>query len=141
MVLPWSVFWPTRKGEQVPGILARAGGFLRRQGAPKQTPHAVTHEIDTQSSAARMPPLGAARGSQCAGSGCRARCGRPQRGSKKPFHYGGRMSTDVMIEASGLSKRFGRVRALDKISFKVKKGEVVGFLGPNGAGKSTTMRI
>src|SRR6187402_1933529 len=88
-----------------------------------------------------MPPLGAARGSQCAGSGCRARCGRPQRGSKKPFHYGGRMSTDVMIEASGLSKRFGRVRALDKISFKVKKGEVVGFLGPNGAGKSTTMRI
>jgi len=51
------------------------------------------------------------------------------------------MSTDVMIEASGLSKRFGRVRALDKVSFKVKKGEVVGFLGPNGAGKSTTMRI
>src|SRR6187399_2245182 len=51
------------------------------------------------------------------------------------------MSTDVMIEASGLSKKFGRVRALDKISFKVSKGEVVGFLGPNGAGKSTTMRI
>lgn len=51
------------------------------------------------------------------------------------------MSTDVMIHASELSKRFGGVRALDKISFEVKKGEVVGFLGPNGAGKSTTMRI
>src|SRR5262245_24679446 len=51
------------------------------------------------------------------------------------------MKTDVMIQANGLSKRFGAVRALDKVSFEVKRGEVVGFLGPNGAGKSTTMRI
>jgi gliding motility-associated transport system ATP-binding protein len=51
------------------------------------------------------------------------------------------MTTDVMISANALSKRFGSVRALDKVSFEVKKGEVVGFLGPNGAGKSTTMRI
>jgi ABC-2 type transport system ATP-binding protein len=49
--------------------------------------------------------------------------------------------TDVMIAADALSKRFGDVRALDKVSFEVRKGEVVGFLGPNGAGKSTTMRI
>src|SRR5262245_40270125 len=46
-----------------------------------------------------------------------------------------------MIEASGLSKRFGGTRALEKVSFQVDRGEVVGFLGPNGAGKSTTMRI
>src|SRR5258706_12900326 len=51
------------------------------------------------------------------------------------------MATDVMIEATGLTKRFGSVRALDKVSFEVKRGEVVGFLRPNGAGKSTTMRI
>ena len=51
------------------------------------------------------------------------------------------MASDVMIEAQGLTKMFGNVRALDKVSFKVKRGEVVGFLGPNGAGKSTTMRI
>lgn len=51
------------------------------------------------------------------------------------------MTADVMIQASDLTKRFGSVRALDKISFEVEKGEVVGFLGPNGAGKSTTMRI
>jgi ABC-2 type transport system ATP-binding protein len=46
-----------------------------------------------------------------------------------------------MIQASSVSKRFGHVRALDKVNFEVKRGEVVGFLGPNGAGKSTTMRI
>jgi len=51
------------------------------------------------------------------------------------------LSSDVMIEASALSKRYGAVRALDKVSFEVHRGEVVGFLGPNGAGKSTTMRI
>lgn len=51
------------------------------------------------------------------------------------------MATDVMISTSALSKRFGAVRALEKINFKVNRGEVVGFLGPNGAGKSTTMRI
>lgn len=51
------------------------------------------------------------------------------------------MSTDVMIHADNVSKMFGSLAALDRISFDVRKGEVVGFLGPNGAGKSTTMRI
>lgn len=51
------------------------------------------------------------------------------------------MSTDVMIYANGLSKRYGAFKALDDVSFEVRRGEVVGFLGPNGAGKSTTMRI
>ncbi|MFO0679050.1 MAG: ATP-binding cassette domain-containing protein [Polyangiaceae bacterium] len=51
------------------------------------------------------------------------------------------MSTDVMIYANELSKNFGTFRAVDKINFEVRRGEVVGFLGPNGAGKSTTMRI
>ena len=51
------------------------------------------------------------------------------------------MSTDVMIYANDLTKIFGSFRAVDKINFEVRRGEVVGFLGPNGAGKSTTMRI
>ena len=46
-----------------------------------------------------------------------------------------------MIEASHLCKSFGRCRAVDDISFRVEKGEILGFLGPNGAGKSTTMRM
>jgi ABC-2 type transport system ATP-binding protein len=51
------------------------------------------------------------------------------------------MSNDVMIYANDLSKNFGSFRAVDKINFEVRRGEIVGFLGPNGAGKSTTMRI
>ncbi|HEX3141286.1 MAG TPA: ABC transporter ATP-binding protein [Rhizobacter sp.] len=46
-----------------------------------------------------------------------------------------------MIEASGLRKRYGRLMAVDGISFRAEPGEVLGFLGPNGAGKSTTMRM
>lgn len=49
--------------------------------------------------------------------------------------------SDVMIEARGLTKRYGPQRALDNASFEVRKGQIVGFLGPNGAGKSTTMKI
>jgi len=45
------------------------------------------------------------------------------------------------IEASGLTKHFGRVRALDGLDLSVDQGEVHGFLGPNGAGKSTTLRV
>jgi ABC-2 type transport system ATP-binding protein len=51
------------------------------------------------------------------------------------------MSNDVMIYANDLTKYFGSFRAVDKINFEVRRGEIVGFLGPNGAGKSTTMRI
>ncbi|MEN2741303.1 ABC transporter ATP-binding protein [Microbacterium sp. X-17] len=47
----------------------------------------------------------------------------------------------TVIEASGLEKRFGRVRALDGLDLTVTEGEVHGFLGPNGAGKSTTIRV
>src|SRR5260221_1530028 len=46
-----------------------------------------------------------------------------------------------MIEVQHLTKRYGRVTAVDDISFKVERGEILGFLGPNGAGKTTTMRI
>ena len=47
----------------------------------------------------------------------------------------------AMVEVDRLSKDFGKVRALDDVSFSVAKGEVFGFLGPNGAGKTTTIRI
>jgi len=47
----------------------------------------------------------------------------------------------MMIEAQGLSKRYGATLAVDDLTFTVRPGVVTGFLGPNGAGKSTTMRL
>lgn len=47
----------------------------------------------------------------------------------------------MSIEVKGLTKTYGEQKAVDNISFRVNKGEIVGFLGPNGAGKSTTMKI
>ncbi len=46
----------------------------------------------------------------------------------------------ALLEVMGLTRRFGELTALDKLSFDVGAGQVVGFLGPNGAGKTTTMR-
>jgi len=46
-----------------------------------------------------------------------------------------------VIEVQHLTKRYGPVTAVDDVSFKVERGEILGFLGPNGAGKTTTMRI
>jgi len=46
-----------------------------------------------------------------------------------------------MLEVRGISKRFGKLQALDGVTFAVKPGEVFGFVGSNGAGKTTTMRI
>jgi ABC-2 type transport system ATP-binding protein len=46
-----------------------------------------------------------------------------------------------MIEACGLTKRYGRVAAVDNLSFRVAPGRVTGFLGQNGSGKSITMRL
>ena len=47
----------------------------------------------------------------------------------------------AIVEVDRLSRDFGKVRALDDVSFSVAEGEVFGFLGPNGAGKTTTIRI
>ncbi|NOQ93536.1 MAG: ATP-binding cassette domain-containing protein [Methylophaga sp.] len=47
----------------------------------------------------------------------------------------------LRIEIDNLAKHFGAIKAVDGVSFSVRKGEVLGFLGPNGAGKSTTMKM
>ena len=46
-----------------------------------------------------------------------------------------------ILEIAGLTRRFGRVAAVDDVSFSLNAGEVLGFLGPNGAGKSTSMKM
>ena len=47
----------------------------------------------------------------------------------------------LMIEVKGLAKNYGEKRAVDGVTFQVRRGDILGFLGPNGAGKSTTMKM
>jgi ABC-2 type transport system ATP-binding protein len=51
-----------------------------------------------------------------------------------------RTELDLAIQIQGLTKSYGKVRALRGIDLAVKRGEIFGFLGPNGAGKTTTIR-
>lgn len=51
------------------------------------------------------------------------------------------MTSDYAIEAYGLSKQFGSLRAVSDLDLKVPRGQIYGFLGPNGSGKSTTIRM
>ena len=46
-----------------------------------------------------------------------------------------------VIEAVGLTKRYGRRRGIEDVHLRIDEGEVFGFLGPNGAGKTTTIRL
>ncbi len=46
-----------------------------------------------------------------------------------------------MIKVEGLTKYYGKIKAIEDVSFNIEQGEIVGFLGPNGAGKTTTLRI
>ena len=50
------------------------------------------------------------------------------------------MSEDVALYAKGLTKSYGRVRALRGVDLEIRQSEVLGYLGPNGAGKTTTIR-
>jgi len=51
------------------------------------------------------------------------------------------MSNDLVLCTRGLTKHFGKLRAVDHLDLEVRRGDVFGFLGPNGAGKSTTIRM
>lgn len=48
---------------------------------------------------------------------------------------------DIAVDVRGLSKAFGQFKAVNDITFQIRRGEVFGFLGPNGAGKTTTIRV
>jgi lipooligosaccharide transport system ATP-binding protein len=66
---------------------------------------------------------------------------RDPRPTEEPHVHAAEQDGGVLIEARGLTKRFGDFTAVDGIDVSVQRGEAFGFLGPNGAGKSSTMRM
>jgi ABC-2 type transport system ATP-binding protein len=50
------------------------------------------------------------------------------------------MSSDAIVEATAISRRFGRTQALDGVDLRIERGEIAGYVGPNGSGKTTTLR-
>ena len=51
------------------------------------------------------------------------------------------MADDLVVEARGLAKSYGSLKALDEVDFQVRPGEIFGFIGADGAGKTTTFKI
>jgi len=49
--------------------------------------------------------------------------------------------SNVLLEAKEISVHFGALKAVEKVSFQIKQGELIGFIGPNGAGKTTTINL
>lgn len=66
---------------------------------------------------------------------------RLSRGGQPRYVQGGWVEPALAIESIGLSKRFGRFKAVDEVALAVPAGAIYGFLGPNGAGKTTTIRM
>jgi ABC-2 type transport system ATP-binding protein len=102
---------------------------------------AVAIVVLVQRSRARRPPSGPppAAGAPAREPGAPGPQGMVSR--DRPTWRGRVAGDNLVIEAKGLTKRYGEKLAVDDLSFAVTPGHVTGFLGPNGAGKSTTMRL
>jgi ABC-2 type transport system ATP-binding protein len=87
--------------------------------------------------ASALTPQGEARNRDRPGAGA----GRPLRGATTCGRAGRTVSVVAAIEITGLTKRYGRIVAVDDLSFTAPAGSVTGFVGRNGAGKSTTLRL
>src|ERR1044072_8714665 len=65
----------------------------------------------------------------------------PSSGGMSERRAAARVTSMGVIAVNGLGKSFGRIKAVDDLTFTVSPGTVTGFLGPNGAGKTTTLRM
>src|SRR5262249_42584355 len=84
---------------------------------------------------------GTARMSERKPSGAqRAQAARSEPKASEAQRGGERSASDLAIEATGLTRRFGTLVAVDHVDLAIPRAQIYGFLGPNGSGKTTTIR-
>jgi len=107
-----------------PGASSAKAQIGNQRMAPWSAPLDPAHKLDRMRAASKHPD-------------------QPQLATVDLDAFGQRYfgESNCMIETKELTKRFGDFLAVDRISFRVEPGQVLGFLGPNGAGKSTTMKM
>ncbi|WP_005036610.1 ATP-binding cassette domain-containing protein [Holophaga foetida] len=111
-------------------VVIREVGRFPDLAAMEAGPDAVLVEVDPRLEDAFISRLGGVHGGDSALAAV-----------TKPVELPASIDPEAVIEARGLTKRFGEFTATDHVSFKVSKGEIFGLLGPNGAGKSTTFKM
>lgn len=111
-------------------LVIREVGRIPDLAAMEAGPNAVLVEVDPRLEDAFISRLGGIHGGDSALAAV-----------TRPVELPASIDPEAVIEARGLTKRFGEFTATDHVSFKVSKGEIFGLLGPNGAGKSTTFKM
>jgi len=119
-------------------LIIEPGSPARRLGSPGS---GLRGTSDGSGRLAHRRNPGGLAGAGLAGSISPTRPGPPVARVWGSHHPEGSQGELSMIELRDLRKAFGPVVAVDRVSLKVERGEVLGFLGPNGAGKSTTMKM
>lgn len=114
------------QGSEVRIVLKEKGEFPIEEKAFKENPDLRVTPTSPRFEDAFMDLLGGGPGGSS-----------PLAAMMPPFTGG----LDIVVDAHGLTKRFGNFTAVNNVSFSVKRGEIFGLLGPNGAGKSTTFKM
>jgi ABC-type multidrug transport system ATPase subunit len=123
-----------RRPEVIDGIIQ--GSSVRLLLADEARPPRPADLGDDRATVAPVPPRFEDAFVDLVGARPRAEALRAASATRMPDSEG-----SVMVEADELTKQFGRFTAADRISFRIRRGEIFGLLGPNGAGKSTTFKM